>query len=186
MSVLHPAQYCIMRAALVRAANPEKVDPAGKPVPPVHPIQDLDGLRNLLRFWASGFTGLSIISQRESPFHRDGQSPAGMFDLLATIGRTFDPDIRAELPGIGIRFHYNPGTLLSVLSKSVRHGVSMSTQERYCFAFFMRERVLRQLGYQKHPWMSDELFLEWLEREEHEKMEILIHLERGGEWKPLI
>lgn len=186
MSVLHPAQYCIMRAALIRAANPGKKNPDGKPVSPVHAIQDVDGLRRILRYWASGFTGLSVISQRESPFHRDGQSPMGMFDLLATIGRTIDPNLRAELPGIGIRFQYNPGTLLSVLSKSVRHGVSASTEERYCLAFFMRERVLRQLGYDQHPWMSDELFLAWLERDDPEKMERIIHLERGGEWKPLI
>ncbi|EDR02934.1 uncharacterized protein LACBIDRAFT_331944 [Laccaria bicolor S238N-H82] len=108
MSVLHPAQYCIMQAAFIRAANTGSVNPDRRPPSPIH------------------------------------------------------PDLQVELPGIGIRFHYNLGTLLSVLSKSVRHGVSKSTEERYCFSFFVREWVLHQLRYEEHLWMLDEMFLAWL------------------------
>ncbi|EDQ98119.1 uncharacterized protein LACBIDRAFT_336255 [Laccaria bicolor S238N-H82] len=120
--VLHPAQYAIMRGALVRAASPSLQ------IAPGETIEDWELYQEIIGTWASCFTGLSIISQREAPFHRDGRSPPTMFDVLATFGKVVDPDIRAELPGIGIRFHYNPGTILAVLSKAIRHGVSISKE----------------------------------------------------------
>ena len=119
---LHPAQYSIMRGALICTGDPNLKIAEGQT------IED----------W-TGFTGLSVISQRETPFHRDGRSPCNMLDVLATFGKTTDPDIHAELPWIGIQFHYNPGTLLLVLSKMIRHGVSVFKEERWCFAFFLRE-----------------------------------------------
>jgi hypothetical protein len=59
MSVLHPAQYSIMRATLVHTVN--SVRSQAKPAPPSHSIEDIKGLQNLLQFWGSGFMGLSII-----------------------------------------------------------------------------------------------------------------------------
>jgi len=177
---LHPAQYCIMRGALIRAGHPQLKIAEGQT------IEDWTLYREILGNWASGFTGLSVISQRETPFHRDGRSPCAMFDVLATFGRTIDPDIRAEFPGIGIRFHYNPGTMLLVLSKAIRHGVSVSKEERCCFAFFVRERILHQLGSRgEEVWMGDELFMAWLELEEFHKVRRLIAIERGNAWEPI-
>ena len=177
---LHPAQYSIMRGALIRAADPNLKIAEGQT------IEDWTLYREILHTWASGFTGLSVISQRETPFHRDGRSPCNMFDVLATFGKTIDPDIRVELPGIGIRFHYNPGTLLLVLSKTIRHGVSVSKEERWCFAFFLRERILYQLGSREEEgWMGDELFVAWLELEEYHKVRRLIAIERGKAWEPI-
>ena len=177
---LHPAQYSIMRGALIRAGDPNLSIAEGQT------IEDWTLYREILGTWASGFTGLSVISQRETPFHRDGRSPNTMFDVLATFGKTVDPDIRAELPGIGIRFHYNPGTLLLVLSEPIRHGVSVSKEERWCFAFFVRERILHQLGSQEEDaWMGDELFFAWLELEEYHKIRRLIAIERGRAWNQL-
>lgn len=176
---LHPVQYSIMRGALIRAADPHlKISPG-------ETIEDWSLYREILGTWASGFTGLSVISQRETPFHRDGRSPRTMFDVLATVGKTIDPAIRAELPGIGIRFHYNPGTMLLILSKAIRHGVSVSKEERCCLAFFVRERVLYQLGSREEAWMGDELFTAWLELPEYQKVRRLIDIERGKSWEPI-
>ena len=153
-----------MRGALIQAVDPHlKISPG-------ETIQDWSLYREILGNWASGFTGLSVISQRETPFHRDGRSPSTMFDVLATVGKTVDPDIRAELPGIGIRFHYNPGTMLLILSKAIRHGVSISKEERCCLACFVQERVLYQLGSCEEAWMGDELFTAWLELPEYQKV----------------
>lgn len=108
-----------------------------------------------------------------------------MFDVLATFGMDVDPDIRAELPGIGIRFHYNPGTILAVLSKPIRHGVSVSREARWCFAFFVRERTLYQLGNRQEAWMEDDLFTRWLQLEEYQKVRRFIDIEQGKSWEPI-
>ena len=96
-----------------------------------------------------------------------------------------DPAIRVELPGIGIRFHYNPGSMLLILSKAIRHGVSVSKEERCCLAFFVRERILCQLGSREEAWMGDELFTAWLELEEYQKVRRFIDIERGKSWEPI-
>ena len=80
-----------MRGALIQAVDPHlKISPG-------ETIQDWSLYREILGNWASDFTGLSVISQRETPFHRDGQSPSTMFDVLATVGKTMDPDIRNSI-----------------------------------------------------------------------------------------
>jgi len=76
--------------------------------------------------------------------------------------------------------------MLLVLSKAIRHGVSVSKEERCCFAFFVRERILHQLGSQgEEVWMGDELFMAWLELEEFHKVRRLIAIERGNAWEPI-
>ena len=59
-------------------------------------------------------------------------------------------------------------------------------RKRWCFAFFIRERILHQLGSQEEDaWMGDELFFAWLELEEYHKIRRLIAIERGRAWEPI-
>ena len=39
----------------------------------------------LMKVWGTGFTGLSVFSERETPLHRDGQNADWMYDLLVNI-----------------------------------------------------------------------------------------------------
>ena len=55
-----------------------------------------------MKVWGTGFTGLSVISKQETPLHHDGQNADWMYDVLVNIATDVDPDIWAELPGIGI------------------------------------------------------------------------------------
>jgi hypothetical protein len=168
-----------MRGALIRAADPHlKISPG-------ETIEDWSLYREILGSWASGFTGFSVISQRETPSHRDGRSPSTMYDVLATFGKMIDPGIQVELLGIGIQFHYNPGSMLLILSKAIRHGVSVSEEDRCCLAFFVREQILYQLGSREEAWMGDELFTAWLELEEFQKVRRFIDIEQGKFWEPI-
>ena len=121
MSVIHPEQHFEGRGAFLSRLHSKAKGTADEAC------------------LGTGFTGLSVISERETLLHHDGQNADWMYDILVNIAADVDPDIQAELPGIGIRFRYNSGTVLSILGKAIRHGVSKTNIDRYCLAFFMRQ-----------------------------------------------
>lgn len=174
MSVIHPEQHYESRGSLLRCCSPK-----GSQTP------DQDRFKRIMTVWGTGFTGLSVISERETPFHRDGQNADWMYDLLVNISEQVDPDIRADLPGVGIRFRYGSGTVLSIQSKVVRHGVSASNSGRYSLAFFMRDQVSRRLNVPHEVMMSERLFRKWLSLNELERVESMVRIQKGGLLLPL-
>jgi len=113
-------------------------------------MQDLEDLQEALELWTSIFNGVQIISNRETPIHRDFQSRPEWYDLLVTVGPYKDTVF--ELPGIGIRFAYNSGTVIGLSGKVLRHGVTETEGERICLAYYMRENVQRRLGTNLASW----------------------------------
>jgi hypothetical protein len=107
-------------------------------------LQDQEDLQEVLELWTSIFNGVQIISNRETPVHRDFQTRPEWYDLLVTVGPY--QNIFFELPGIGIRFVYNSGTVIALSGKVLRHGVMEADGERICTAYYMRENVQRRLG----------------------------------------
>jgi hypothetical protein len=97
----------------------------------------------VLKLWYSLFNGVQIISNRETPVHRDHNSRWEWYDLLTTVG----PYKNAILvfPGLGLTFQYNSGTVLGICGRLIRHGVSEAEGERICVAYFMRENVQKRL-----------------------------------------
>ena len=75
--------------------------------------------------------------------------------------------------------------MLLILSKAIRHGVSISKEERCCLTFFVWERGLYQLGSREEAWMGDELFTVWLKLPEYQKVRQLIDIEWGKSWEPI-
>ena len=174
MSVIHPEQHFEGRGAFISRLNGKAKGTA-----------EQASFERLMKVWGTGFTGLSVISERETPFHRDGQNADWMYDLLVNIAAEPDPDIRVELPGIGIRFRYHSGMVLLILGKAVRHGVSKTDVDRYCLAFFMRERVSERLGFPHQVMMSEKLFKKWLYLEEPERVKAMLRIQKGGLLLPL-
>jgi hypothetical protein len=113
-------------------------------------MQDLEDLQEALELWTSIFNGVQVISNRETPIHRDFQSRPEWYDLLVTVGPYKDTVF--ELPGIGIRFAYNSGTVIGLSGKVLRHGVTETEGERICLAYYMRENVQRRLGTNLASW----------------------------------
>ncbi|KDQ56933.1 hypothetical protein JAAARDRAFT_194130 [Jaapia argillacea MUCL 33604] len=104
--------------------------------------------------WLSIYTGAAVISNRETPVHRDTQCWVGWYDLLVSAG----PYRYAEmvLPSIGIRTPDLPGTLSALSGHTLPHGVSEADGERVCYAFFMRHKVSQRLGLRlAEPMMAD-------------------------------
>ena len=97
----------------------------------------------VLRLWYSIFNGVQVISNRETPVHRDHNSRWEWYDLLATLGPYQGAIL--ELPGVGLRFSYESGTVLGICGRLLRHGVSEAVGERFCLAYFMRENVQKRM-----------------------------------------
>jgi len=106
-------------------------------------VEKSDGLEDILKYWASPFTGLSLMNNRQTPLHRDSLGCYEWMDLLATVG-PYTKGI-LELPGLGLEFEYGPGTVVGVSGRAIRHG-ARSNGERLCFAYYMRENVTKAHG----------------------------------------
>ena len=71
--------------------------------------------------YPSPATAFSIISNRETHLHQDGKGYSPYYDIIMTLGNYTDG--RLEVPGIGLQFKYNPGTIVGICGKALAHGV---------------------------------------------------------------
>jgi hypothetical protein len=124
LRVVHPDQYLMGRSAIEKMGEREP-------------------LIAVLAIWISVFNAVQILSNRETPRHRDRSSPP-WYDILTTVGPY--QSAMFELPGVGLRFPYNSGTIISLCGRILRHGVSEADGDRVCLAYYMRENVQRRLG----------------------------------------
>ncbi|KAI0347142.1 hypothetical protein BDW22DRAFT_1425207 [Trametopsis cervina] len=84
--------------------------------------------------------GLALISNRQTPFHRDRKTAIGMYDIIATCGRYADGDFAIE--ELGIRLRYKPGTLINIAGGMLRHAAEVGEGERVAAVCFMREELM--------------------------------------------
>jgi hypothetical protein len=110
----------------------------------------------LLTCWMSPFSGMSVLSNRETIFHRDVQSRNEWYDMLVTMGDYKNGMM--ELPGLGLRLKYDPGTIVGIGGKVVRHGVSSCDGNRVCLAYFFRHKVLERLGVEPAGYSSSNTY----------------------------
>ena len=139
LSVIHPELYAIGRAALIQLAN----DP--------NQVKEPLDLLEVLKVWSIPFSSISVISNRQSPFHRDNARKP-WYDVLATFGNHKNGVM--ELPGLGMRLLYNPGTMVGISGKIVRHGVAACEGDRVCVAYYMKDRIHERLGLPAPQWMK--------------------------------
>jgi len=93
--------------------------------------------------WSTPFNGVSVISNRSTPLHRDCNSRKEWMDMLVALGMYNLGNL--TVPGVGIEFVYNPGTVVGILGKVLQHGAECDG-ERACLAFYMRDKVQERLG----------------------------------------
>lgn len=102
--------------------------------------------------WATPFTGLSVIMNRETITHRDVKAYRESFDLLLTIGRYTGG--RLHLPGLGFSLIYDPGTVVALAGNVLQHGVCPVTGDRACLAHFWHHKVGERLGVMQPGWVT--------------------------------
>ena len=75
--------------------------------------------------------------------HRDGKGFAPFYDLIATVGNYTGG--RFEVPGIGLRFRYDPGMMVGLCEKALEHGVAEVRGDWFCVVQFFHQKVLEVL-----------------------------------------
>lgn len=105
-----------------------------------------------LEHWTTPFSGISIVSNRETPIHRDINGRNTWYDILATFGDYENG--RLELPGLGYRLKYDPGTIVGIAGKVVCHGVPRVDGNRVCIAYYMRNKVHEWLKIRSPDWSN--------------------------------
>ncbi|KLO06807.1 hypothetical protein SCHPADRAFT_985452, partial [Schizopora paradoxa] len=112
-----------------------------------------DAAKTTMDNWPSVFTGISVISNRITPPHRDrGGSPQD-FDLLASTGTHTRAAIHIE--DAGLTFGYQPGVVVLLLGRLIQHAVpSWKGGERVCYAHFTRGAVLDRYSKINRPWVT--------------------------------
>lgn len=114
-------------------------------------------LHDVVSVWNNVFNGASLISNRESPIHRDCNSKEHWYDLLATLGPYEDGVM--EIPGAGVRLAYNSGTIVALAGRVLRHGVGAVKKDRVCFAYYMRENVHKRMGSMFASWSKEDRYM---------------------------
>ncbi|TFK80966.1 hypothetical protein K466DRAFT_502948 [Polyporus arcularius HHB13444] len=136
-------------SAILRVAHPELYS-AGRSS--LLELSALERAEDPLPFWPSIFNTVQLLSNRESPFHRDTAGQPSWYDLLVTLGNYR----RAELVlrNLGVQVAYKPGTIALLSSLVIHHGVRAVEPDRLCYSWFMSEALHKNLGVPTVPWMS--------------------------------
>ena len=105
--------------------------------------------------WSSPFTAISIISNRDTELHRDGKGFAPFYDLITTVG--YYTGGRFEVPGIGLRFQYDSGTIMGLCGKVLGHSVAEVDGDRFCVVQYFHQKVLEGIhsDFLRHRGISD-------------------------------
>ncbi|TFY54157.1 hypothetical protein EVG20_g9824 [Dentipellis fragilis] len=111
LRIIHPELYQAGRVARERVKQ-QITDPA------------------VMDEWASVFNGVSVISNCETVPHRDYNSRAEWYDILASVG-TYE-DLLLHLPGLGLGVDYSPGTVVMLLGKLLLHSEPQGESTSNC------------------------------------------------------
>jgi len=136
-SIIEPDVYTAGRASLLQLAKDHNL------------VLNPDALAEVLPFWNIPYNALSIISNRVTPLHRDMFGRSEWMDFLVALGQYSDG--RIDIPGLGLRFRYDPGCVVAFSGKLLRHGVTCPG-DRGCIAYYMRDTVQERLGQQVGGW----------------------------------
>lgn len=106
---------------------------------------DREVLKVVANHWASPFSALSVINNRQTDIHRDLHSPKSCYDLLYTGGAYSNG--RFDVPALGLRARYEPGTVVGLLARIFPHGAASVKGTRFCLVQYFKQDMLR-----KHPF----------------------------------
>lgn len=137
LSIVHPELYEAGKAAIVHLdQHPQTADRPRR-------------LQELLQMWSAPFHGLSVISNRKTPVHRDTNGGRPWMDILVALGNYVEGSL--GLPGLGIQLHYCPGTVVAIAGRVIAHYAECDG-DRACIAYYMREKVQARLGLSQPDW----------------------------------
>lgn len=134
LRVAHPNLYRAGREALRSAAEANA------------------NIMNALSYWPTVFHSLQVISNRETPYHRDVSGEAEWMDLLISLGSYRQATL--ALRNVGMQVAYKPGSVVLLSGKIVHHGVSRVEPDRLCYAWYMTDALHRNFGGHDVSWVN--------------------------------
>ena len=136
-------------SAILAVMNPALYDAGWETVKRLRATPEIGS--HILNQWASVFSGIAVISNRDTPAHRDNNSRWHWHEMLATLGSYRNCSL--ELPGLGISLEYSPGTVVGFLGNTLEHEVRGFEGDRVCYAYFMRDNVYDWAKVAASDWM---------------------------------
>jgi hypothetical protein len=122
-------------------------------------LRNNEGTKAIAKTWQSVYSGISIISNRLSPSHRDSKGRPEWFDTLVSFSAT-GAHPRLLLEDLGLDLEYSSGTVVSFCGTILKHEVrSWGDGDRICYAHFMRESVRRRLGVPPAGWVYRDIYV---------------------------
>ena len=118
-----------------------------------------NSLRQERVLWPSPFNAFSIISNRSTQLHRDGKGFAPFYDVLTTIGEYTEGWF--NVPGIGLRFQYNPGTMIGICGKVLAHEVAEVDADRICIVQYFHKKALEVI---EESFQRNQAFCGWMKQ----------------------
>ncbi|KAF8834443.1 hypothetical protein BDN67DRAFT_914994, partial [Paxillus ammoniavirescens] len=115
--------------------------------------EEIVDLHKLIKAWPTVFTAISVVHNRETPFHYDSKSAPQWYDLFLSIGSYTNAIL--ELPVLGIHACYMPGTATLFSGLLLRHGVS-AVEQGDCigYIFYMHPSVFHFALISLGKWME--------------------------------
>lgn len=134
LSIAHPDLFAAAQEALGAAARCEPL------------------VAEALTIWPAIFSRLQVLSNRESPFHRDNSGEVTWYDLLLTFG-THEP-ATLVMRNLGVEVAYAPGSAVLLCSQLIHHGVARVEPDRICYAWFFNRFLHANMDASAVGWMD--------------------------------
>jgi 2-oxoglutarate-Fe(II)-dependent dioxygenase family protein len=124
----------------------------------LHKLRELEATREVAKEWQSVFTGISVISNRVTPPHRDSKGRAEWFDVLINYcSSKSSPHLLIK--DLGLDLKYSTGTLVGFCGLVLEHEVkAWGSGDRVCLAHFMREKVGECLNAPPAGWVNKSIY----------------------------
>ncbi|KIM59776.1 hypothetical protein SCLCIDRAFT_81394, partial [Scleroderma citrinum Foug A] len=113
--------------------------------------QNDKGMDDALDTWSTVYTNISVIANRGTPLHHDSHSQSNWYDILVSVGEY--KDCYLDIPTLGLKLEYSPGTIVAFSSRLLHHGVNKVDGHRCCFAYYMRDNIHNFLHVPATEWM---------------------------------
>ena len=105
-----------------------------------------------VQHWSSVYSGIGVISNRETLPHKDPGAWPEAYDLLCSIGRHTEARLVAD--EVGSSFLYNPGCVVGICGRIVQHACTEWTgSDRVCMAHFFKKTTLDRLEIPCTSWV---------------------------------
>ncbi|KAG1776138.1 hypothetical protein EV702DRAFT_1046308 [Suillus placidus] len=108
--------------------------------------------------WPFVFSGIEVIVNQETSYHRDIGASASVYDLLVSLGQAHK--VILDIPDLGAQLRYPPRTMVYILGKVLEHGVlSWGDGERIVIAHFVKDKVHDKQGIPRSKFVIAHNFL---------------------------